>query len=650
MAKFNTTNTNKTENRNGHIAYAMSNKEQLMTAVLSTMFGEEKYYGSTDDDIISLATKICKREPIFVSNLACYARNEFNMRSVSHVLTSVVAREAAEYTRRTVHGVVRRADDITEIMACYVSMYGKPFPNALKKAIAEEIQRFDEYQIAKYNGGKKAIKFRDVLRITHPNPKTKEVEALFGKILSDQLETPYTWETELSARGNTKEVWEGIIGTVTKRRIVDKYAPLMKERGYKVLIIDFVHPDQGNAAYDPLDFIGSFADITFVARSIIMANPKKEKSTADPYWDEAAVSLLTALISYVLMTKGNADFGDVLNMIDQLTFEESCGQIRTNYDEKFEYLESRDPSNFSVTNWKSFKRLPIKTASCVFGVLNTTVDSAFSPELRKMFSMRKKVDFERLAAERTCLFVISSPVNPSLNCFINMFYAHAFKQLFEYGEEQPDGKLPIPVHLLADDFATGCPIPLFDQYISIFREKQISVTLLCQNEAQIISLYGSDAANTVITNCDSYVFMGCNDLTTAQNISLRANKPLSTILNLKPGNQILFRRGMKPGIGKRFNIMENETYKAVSRQYEKRVAAEKRKMQERRGLTAGEQRKTQKRRDLLFDGNYSDRRRSKTSSGIYQKHFVKITDSCEPEIPGELETTLDKLMGQIFDD
>lgn len=362
-----------------------------------------------------------------------------------------------------------------------------------------------------------------------------------------------------------------IITTVTKRRIVNKYSPLLRSRGYDVWDLDFVHPERGNVAYDPLDYIGSYPDITFVARSIVMANPKKEHSNADPYWDEAATSLLAALISYVLMTKDNANFDDVLQMLDNMSFEESSGQIRTNYDRKFEFLEEKDASNFAVSNWKSFRKLPIKTASCVFGTLNTTVDSVFSPDLRSMFRMEKKVDFERLASKRTALFVTSSPVNPSLNCFINMFYGHAFKQLFEFGEEQPDGMLPIPVHLLADDFATGCPVPLFDQYISIFREKQISVTLLIQAESQLSSLYGSEAATTIINNSDTYVFMGSNDLATAQNISLRVNRPLEDVLHMKTGNQILFRRGSRPKIGKRYNILENETYRKVTVAYEQSI-------------------------------------------------------------------------------
>ena len=367
-----------------------------------------------------------------------------------------------------------------------------------------------------------------------------------------------------------------VIATVTKRCIVNKYGPAMKKRGYSVLDLDFVHPERGNVGYDPLDFICSYQDITFVAKSVVISNPRKEKSNADPYWDEAATSLLSAEIAYVLMTKDDATFADVLEMHDKLVFEEYGGQIRTNFDDKFEFLEERESSCFAVNCWKSFKKLPIKTSSCVFGTLNTTIDSIFSPELRKMFRMKKKVDFEKLASKKTVLFVTSSPVNPTLNCFINLFYGHAFKQLFEFGEEQSDGKLPIPVHVIADDFATGCPVNMFDEYISIFREKGISVTLLIQSESQLISMYGIDAATTIINNCDSYVYMGSNDLHTAHNISLRANKPLEDVLYMPIGSQILFRRGQKPIISQRYNILENEIYQNITRQYERRIIAERR--------------------------------------------------------------------------
>lgn len=211
--KFNTTNTNKTVNRSGHAAYSMTKKEHLVTAALTTMFGEPKYYGSTDQEIIQLATECAQADPDFLCRLVCYARNEGNMRSVSHVLACVIAHEAHTYTRKVLGKIIIRPDDITEIMSCYLQLYGKPYPNAMKREVAVQLQKFNEYQLAKYNGGSKSMKLRDVLRITHPHPADKNVEELFGKILKDTLETPYTWETELSEKGNTKKVWDALIAS-----------------------------------------------------------------------------------------------------------------------------------------------------------------------------------------------------------------------------------------------------------------------------------------------------------------------------------------------------------------------------------------------------------------------------------------------------
>ena len=359
-----------------------------------------------------------------------------------------------------------------------------------------------------------------------------------------------------------------LVATVTKRRIINKYKSLFTERGYDVQDLDFVNPQRGDIGYDPLDYVSSYQDITYLAEGVVKANPRKEKSSADPYWDEAATSLLSAEIAYTLMTKDNASFTDVLKMHDSLNFEEYGGQIQTSYDEKFEFLAEKDPTCFAVSCWKSFHQLPIKTAACVFGTLNTTIDTIFSPELRKMMSMSRKVNFCDLASKKTVLFVTTSPVNPSLNCFVNMFYGHVFKQLFEFAENQVTGTLTVPVHVLCDDFATGSRILNFPEYISIFREKKISVTLLLQSESQLESMYGSDQATTIINNCDTYLYMGGMDLRTAQNVSLRLNVPLDEVLYMPIGQEILFRRGQRPIVTQRYDINKNPLYKQITEQYE----------------------------------------------------------------------------------
>ena len=362
-----------------------------------------------------------------------------------------------------------------------------------------------------------------------------------------------------------------LIATVTKRRIVDKYKAEFERRGYVVEDLNFIDPLDSNVAYDPLQYIRSYTDITFLAESIVKSNPRKDRSNADPYWDEAATSLLSAEIAYILMTKKDATFTDVLELHDSIHFKEDNGLIVTTLDRKFEFLAEKNPSCFAVSCWKSFHQLPVKTASCIFGTLNTTIDTIFSPELRKMIAMKKKVNFEQLASRKTVLFVSTSAVNPSLHCFINIFYGQAFKTLFEYAESLPYGKLPIPVHVLCDDFATGSRILNFPEYISIFREKQISVTLLVQSESQLESMYGSEDATTIINNCDTYLYMGGMDLKTGRSISERLNAPLEDVLYMPIGQEYIFRRGQRPIVTTRYNITRNEQYRQITQEYEAQV-------------------------------------------------------------------------------
>lgn len=359
-----------------------------------------------------------------------------------------------------------------------------------------------------------------------------------------------------------------LVVTVAKRRIVDKYKKVFQERGYDVQDLNFVNPMESTIAYDPLDFITSYADITFLAQAIVKANPRKENSTADPFWDESSISLLSAEIAYILMTEENPSFVDVLKLNDSLTIKESCGQIETTLDSKFDFIARKDPHCFAATCWNSFKSLPIKTAGCTYSTLNTTIDTIFSPELRKMIASKKKLDFQSLAKSKSVLFVSTSPVNPSLNCFISMFYAQMFKQLFECAESLPGGKLPIPVSVLADDFATGSRVLNFPEYISIFREKLINVTLLIQSESQLESMYGTNDATTIINNCDTYVYMGGMDLRTGRNISERLNLPLEDVLYMPIGQEVIFRRGQKPIITQRYNILEDKEYQRITQEYE----------------------------------------------------------------------------------
>jgi len=362
-----------------------------------------------------------------------------------------------------------------------------------------------------------------------------------------------------------------LVATVTKRRIVNKYTNMFIRRGFEVLDLNFINPAGSNVCYDPMAYVKSYQDITFLARSIVMANTRKDRSSADPYWDDAAISLLSAEIAYNKMLKPDATFADVLDMHDKLTIDSGSDVIRTSLDSEFRFVMNKFPDSFAAACWKSFKQLPIKTASCVYSALNTCIDSIFTPDIREMIRSNRRIDFQRIAQRRTVLFISTSAVNPALNCFINIFYAQMFKQLFEFAEGRPDGALPVPVHVLCDDFATGSRILNFAEYISIFREKGISVTLLLQSESQLEAMYGVNDATTIINNCDTYLYMGGMDIKTAQNVSLRLNRPLDEVLYMPIGREIVFRRGQRPVVTSRYDICANPLYREVTAEYERRV-------------------------------------------------------------------------------
>lgn len=213
MSKFNQTRRDTTVNKSGHAAYAMKNKDKLVTQVLTSFFGEAKFYGDNTNEMVELAERIAVTNPRFISNLARYTRKELHLRSVAHALTCIVAHtvESKPYIKDTVEDVVERADDLTEILACYIGMYGKPIPNGLKKAISSSLKRFNAFQVSKYNGGNKSVTFKDILRITHVKPDNEYQDKMFNDILNDTLPVAKRWETELSAKGNTKETWEELI-------------------------------------------------------------------------------------------------------------------------------------------------------------------------------------------------------------------------------------------------------------------------------------------------------------------------------------------------------------------------------------------------------------------------------------------------------
>jgi len=222
-----------TINHEGEKAFVMTPELELYTAV-ATAGLSDKFYESASAQLARIRALIDRNDPVFVAQLAVYARQSMYLRSIPMVLTVELAKrhQGDSLVARTVSRVVQRADEITELLSYYTLANDRKgvkklngLSKQIQKGLAEAFNRFDAYQFAKYDRDQAAIKLRDALFLTHPVAKDETQQAIFNQIATGTLETPYTWETELSALGQQKFAsdaakkaafrakWEELIGS-----------------------------------------------------------------------------------------------------------------------------------------------------------------------------------------------------------------------------------------------------------------------------------------------------------------------------------------------------------------------------------------------------------------------------------------------------
>jgi hypothetical protein len=198
-------------NHEGAPAYTLTPALELYAAVATAGLSDQ-FYEKADTRLARLRELVAQNEPLFVAQLAVYAREQLYLRSVPLVLTVELARlhRGDNLVSRLVARVVQRADEITELLACYTQANGRTQGRKTLGRLSKQVQhglalafnKFDAYQLAKYNRDG-AVRLRDALFLVHPKPRDAGQQAVFNQLVAGTLPTPYTWETELSAAGQT---------------------------------------------------------------------------------------------------------------------------------------------------------------------------------------------------------------------------------------------------------------------------------------------------------------------------------------------------------------------------------------------------------------------------------------------------------------
>lgn len=208
MSRFNQNSVpakeNKIVNAAGGEAYAQSPELELVSLLL-TSFAKDSTHKTADGDFQRLKELVVRCNKKFVAQAAIYARTEFGMRSITHVVASELARHISGMPWATAfyNAIIYRPDDMMEIMSYHTEKNGK-IPNAMKKGFAKAFDKFNAYHLAKYRGEGKGFKLIDVVNLVHPKANEANQEAL-SQLVAGKLRSFDTWESELSKAGQGSE-------------------------------------------------------------------------------------------------------------------------------------------------------------------------------------------------------------------------------------------------------------------------------------------------------------------------------------------------------------------------------------------------------------------------------------------------------------
>lgn len=323
-------------------------------------------------------------------------------------------------------------------------------------------------------------------------------------------------------------------------------------QGYEVKKLDFTDPVH-SVHYNFFQYIHSYQDIVKLAHMLV--GNSKGRTSMDQFWYESSQLLMQSVMAY-LCEVGEDDKKNLSHLQTLIREAQVPGDLEktlSKLDMKMNELGQKNPQSYAYTTYQQFRVASNRTLRSILITVNARLSAMNTPEIAELTSY-DDVKIGAIGQRRTALFVVVSDTDRSMDHLVNIFFSQVMNELCLYADRVfAHNRLPVPVRFILDDFATNCKIDEFPRMISSIRSRGISAMLMLQAESQLEEGYGSDG-RTIIANCDTYVYLGGNDLETAKAIALRCDIPVKKILNMPVGTNWIFRRGQEPVCGKNYDL------------------------------------------------------------------------------------------------
>lgn len=325
-------------------------------------------------------------------------------------------------------------------------------------------------------------------------------------------------KTRFFAKPNLCQANSSYVVLDPKGELLRDTGNLLSAKGYDIKVLDLINMEKSHC-YNPFVYLRSDNDIQRLVTNLFKNTTPKGSQSQDPFWDQAATMLLLALIFYLHYEAPpeEQNFPMVMEMIRAGDVREDDETYKSALDILFERLEMRNPEHIALKYYRSYHSGSGKTLKSIQITLISRLEK-FNLESLASITQNDELELWSIGEKKTAVFAIIPDNDSSFSFLVGMVYTQLFQQLYYQADVIHGGRLPVHVHFLMDEFANVALPDEFDKLLSTMRSREISVSIIIQNLAQLKALFEKQW-ESIVGNCDEFLYLGGNEQSTHEYVS-----------------------------------------------------------------------------------------------------------------------------------
>ena len=400
-------------------------------------------------------------------------------------------------------------------------------------------------------------------------------------------------KTRFFVKPNLMQMHSSYVVTDPKGTVLVECGKMLAKNKYRIKVLNTINFKK-SMRYNPFAYIRSEKDILKLVNTIILNTKGEGQQATEDFWVKAEKLYYTALIGYIWYecVEEELNFTTLLDMINASEARKDDEEFKNPVDLMFDELEEREPDHFAVKQYKKYKLAAGKTAKSILISCGARLAPFDIKELRDLTSY-DELELDMLGDKKTALFVIISDTDDTFNFIVSIMYTQLFNLLCDRADDVYNGRLPIHVRCLLDEFANIGQIPKFEKLIATIRSREISASIILQSKSQLKAIY-KDNADTIEGNCDTTLFLGEKEKTTLKELAEVLGKETIDLYNTsdtrgtsqsyglnyqKTGKELMSQdeiavmdggkcimqlRGVRPFFSDKFDITKHKQYHLLS--------------------------------------------------------------------------------------